>query len=88
MIIPSGFPTKILYAFLFATMRSTYPVQLIPLDLIILTILGEEYKCTQENKTQKNIGINTICRGFLDGKLVHYKALPTQCCEINQEEIL
>jgi hypothetical protein len=36
-LFPSGFPTKILYAFLF------YP-NLILLDLMILIILGEEYK--------------------------------------------
>jgi hypothetical protein len=37
-LFPSGFPTKILYAFLFSTCRT----HLILLDLIVLIILGEE----------------------------------------------
>jgi hypothetical protein len=40
-LFPSGFPTKILYAFL---MCATYPAHLTLRDLIILFILGEEYK--------------------------------------------
>jgi hypothetical protein len=39
-IIPSGFLTSILYAFLV----SSFVLHLILLDLIILIILGEEYK--------------------------------------------
>jgi hypothetical protein len=39
-LLPSGFPTKIL----FAPIRSTCPTNLILLELIILIILGEEYK--------------------------------------------
>jgi hypothetical protein len=42
-LFPSGSPTNILYAFLFS-IRATCPAHLIPLDLIILIILGEEYK--------------------------------------------
>jgi hypothetical protein len=41
-LFPSGFPTNILYAFLFSLILATYPAQLIRLDLIIL--FGEEYK--------------------------------------------
>jgi hypothetical protein len=41
---PSGLPTNILYAFLFFTIRATFPAHRILLNLIILIILGEEYK--------------------------------------------
>jgi hypothetical protein len=43
-LYPSGFPTNILYAFLFSSIRATFRAHLILLDLIILIILGEEYK--------------------------------------------
>jgi hypothetical protein len=42
-LFPSGFPTNILFEF-FSPIRATCPAHLIILDLIILIILGEEYK--------------------------------------------
>jgi hypothetical protein len=43
-LFPFGFPTNILYAFLFAPIRATWPAHLILIELTILIILGEEYK--------------------------------------------
>jgi hypothetical protein len=43
-LFPSGFPTIILHTFLFAPIRATCPSHLILVHLIILIILGEEYK--------------------------------------------
>jgi hypothetical protein len=43
-LVPSGFPTNILYAFLFSLVRVTCPAYLIHFYLIFLIILGEEYR--------------------------------------------
>jgi hypothetical protein len=43
-LFPSGIPTNILNAFLFSPIRATFPVHRILPELIILIILGEEYK--------------------------------------------
>jgi hypothetical protein len=43
-LFPSGFPTNILYASPFPTIRPTCLVHPIPLNLTIVIILGEEYK--------------------------------------------
>jgi hypothetical protein len=43
-LLPSGFPINILYVFLLSPIRATCPTHLVLLGLIILIILGEEYK--------------------------------------------
>jgi hypothetical protein len=39
-----GFPNKILYAFLIASMHATFPAHLILPDVVTLKTYGEEYK--------------------------------------------
>jgi len=41
---PSGFPNKVVYAFLVSPMHVTVPAHTRLLDLIILIIFGEAYK--------------------------------------------
>ena len=43
-LLPSGFPSKTLYAPVSSPIRATCPAHLILLDFITRTILGEEYK--------------------------------------------
>jgi hypothetical protein len=43
-LFPFGFPINSLYTFMFPPIRTTCPAHLILLDLIILPILGEQYK--------------------------------------------
>jgi hypothetical protein len=43
-LLPPGFPTKTLYAFLSSPIHSKCPVNLVLVDLIILIVTGDEYK--------------------------------------------
>jgi hypothetical protein len=43
-LLPSGFPTSILHAFVLSPIHTTFPAHLILLDLIILILLEEEYR--------------------------------------------
>jgi hypothetical protein len=66
-LFPSGIPTNILYAFLFSPIRAACPAHLILLDLIILIILGEEYKLKTDNIKSRNARRDTyrhICHQF------------------------
>jgi hypothetical protein len=47
-LFASGFPTNILYAFLFAPFRPTFPAHLILLDLIILVNGAPHYAVGKE----------------------------------------
>jgi hypothetical protein len=43
-LFPFGFRTNNLYTFIFSSIRATCPAHLILLDLMVLIILGEDYK--------------------------------------------
>jgi hypothetical protein len=43
-LLPSGFLTRTFYVFFVSSIFTTYPAHLIPLDVIIMIIFGEEYR--------------------------------------------
>jgi hypothetical protein len=52
-LFPSGVLVSIVYAIVFSPIRATCSPHLILLDLIVLIILGEEYKlCSSQNSLQ------------------------------------
>jgi hypothetical protein len=62
-LLPSGFPTSNLYAFL-VSIHATYPTNLILLDLIILIILSEEYKSRRSSLCsflEGELGLTALC---------------------------
>jgi hypothetical protein len=43
-LVPSDFPTRMLYKFLISLIHATYPVHIALHNLVTLIIFGEEYK--------------------------------------------
>lgn len=44
VVVPSGFPTEILYAFIISAMCAPYPAHLVRLDFLTLIMYVEEHK--------------------------------------------
>jgi hypothetical protein len=75
--LPSGFPTKMLYAFLIPPIHCQVPAHLIPLHLITLIIFSEAYKlqssslCSllQPPATSSLLGPNILLRMLFSNTL-------------------
>jgi len=59
-VFPSGFSTKILYAFLITPMLAKCPAHLILLDLITLTIFPEAYELWSLSPNSSHLGPNIL----------------------------